>query len=165
VATAAEINGSPHGPLHGNFQLRRGTTALAPPPPLHHPPTHTPPPSSHTPAVSPSSVRRKEVQVGPSRSSRPSRLEDPKPCIFLFTKISANSANHQCQAHHFCPITWPVSGRGHKLFSMALPVPKIFAPVFLGDLQLAINCALAVRHRKKGGVVLQIKKINGAGWL
>jgi hypothetical protein len=31
--------------------------------------------------------------------------------------------------------------------------------------QIGLNCALAVRHRKKGGGRVANKKINGAGWL
>jgi hypothetical protein len=46
---------------------------------------------------------------------------------------------------------------------LGIPPPLQLCPSSV--LVFGLGCALAVRHRKKGGVVLQKNKINGAGWL
>jgi hypothetical protein len=59
------------------------------------------------------------------------------------------SANHQHQVHLHCPITWPVSGRGHRPFNVTPPVPNFFAPVFFGELQLTIDAQLSTNESGK----------------
>ena len=52
----------------------------------------------------------------------------------VYIQYGANALflNNQCQKRNCCPTTWPVSGHGNKSFNVTLPVPKKFAPVFLG---------------------------------
>jgi hypothetical protein len=104
------------------------TTTLTPPPPIHH--THTTTTTIKV-QVGPRRSEKEEGQEDKVKGRRSNRLEIQEPGIFLFMPISAN---HQHQVYHYCPITWPVSGYGHKSSNMALLVPKFFAPIFFGEL-------------------------------